>query len=275
MRRHLSTVLIALLFLAGLSVALYPTVSDYVNSKSQSKAVATYLERMEQLDDSQIESLLAEARAYNESVRTRPDRFQPEDGELEAYMRLLGSDGGAVGYMEIESIGVSLPIYMGDDEAALQVGVGTMPGSSLPIGGAGTHSVLMAHRGLPTSRLFTDLDQVEQGDTFVLHVLGQTLTYEVDQILVVEPDEISELDIQPDRDLCTLVTCTPYGINSHRMLVRGSRIANAPESTGDGHAPSAGPSRSVFPIVLLVAVPAAIAALVVIKRKRGQGRFSH
>lgn len=275
MKQHLSTVLIALLFLAGLSVALYPAVSDYVNSKSQSKAVATYLERMEQLDDSQIESLLAEARAYNESVRTRPDRFQPEDGELEAYMRLLGSDGGAVGYMEIESIGVSLPIYMGDDEAALQVGVGTMPGSSLPIGGAGTHSVLMAHRGLPTSRLFTDLDQVEQGDTFVLHVLGQTLTYEVDQILVVEPDEISELDIQPDRDLCTLVTCTPYGINSHRMLVRGSRIANAPESTGDGHAPSTGPSRSVFPIVLLVAVPAAIAALVVIKRKRGQGRFSH
>lgn len=275
MRRHLSTVLIALLFLAGLSVALYPTVSDYVNSKSQSKAVATYLERMEQLDDSQIESLLAEARAYNESVRTRPDRFQPEDGELEAYMRLLGSDGGAVGYMEIESIGVSLPIYMGDDEAALQVGVGTMPGSSLPIGGAGTHSVLMAHRGLPTSRLFTDLDQVEQGDTFVLHVLGQTLTYEVDQILVVEPDEISELDIQPDRDLCTLVTCTPYGINSHRMLVRGSRVANAPESTDDGHVPSTGPSRSVFPIVLLVAVPAAIAALVVIKRKRGQGRFSH
>ncbi len=275
MKHHLSTILIALLFLAGLSVALYPTVSDYINSQSQSKAVATYLERMEQMDDSQVKSLLAEARAYNESIGARQDRFHLEEGELEAYMRLLGSDGGAVGYMEIGSIGVSLPIYMGDDEAALQVGVGTMPGASLPIGGVGTHAVLMAHRGLPTSRLFTDLDQVERGDTFVLHVLGQTLTYEVDQVLVVEPDEISELDIQPDRDLCTLVTCTPYGINSHRMLVRGSRIANAPASVDDGHDTSATSPGNVLPFVLLAAIPVAVATLTILKRKRGQGRSLH
>ncbi len=226
MKKHISTILFTLLFLTGLSVVLYPAVSNYLNSKSQSKAVASYMERMEQLDATQNQKLLEEAMAYNQAIALRPDRFSVEGEERDAYLRLLGSNGGAVGYLEIESIKVRLPVYLGDSESVLQAGVGTLPGSSLPVGGQGTHAVLTGHRGLPSSRLFTDLDQVREGDVFVLHVLNRTLSYQVDQIKTVAPQDFAELEILPEQDLCTLVTCTPYGINTHRMLVRGRRIEN-------------------------------------------------
>lgn len=227
MKKNLSTILFVLLFLTGLSVLLYPTVSNYINGKNQSKAVASYMDRMEHLDDSTYDTLLAEAKEYNESIKSQPNRFAVEGDALNEYLHLLGSTGGAVGYLKIDSIDVSLPLYLGDSASVLQVGAGVMPGSSLPIGGPGTHSAITGHRGLPSSRLFTDLDQVTVGDVFSLHVLNQTLTYQVDQIRIVEPQDLTELEIQPDQDLCTLITCTPYGINTHRMLVRGHRIDNS------------------------------------------------
>ena len=216
-----------LLFFTGLSVLLYPTVSNYVNGKNQSKAIASYVESMEQMDASTYEELLTEAKAYNEQLLSKQARFAMEGEALEQYLQLLHSDGGAIGYLEIDAIDVTLPLYLGNSPAILQVGAGTMPGSSLPVGGPSTHAVITGHRGLPSSRLFTDLDQVAEGDVFVLHVLNETLFYQVDQIRIVEPQDLSELDIQEGKDFCTLITCTPYGINTHRMLVRGHRIEDS------------------------------------------------
>ena len=226
MKKYISSILIGLIFLAGLSVLLYPAVSDFINSRSQTKVIATYVENVQQMDNSAYDAVLAQAKAYNDSLQPGLGRFAVKGQALEDYLHLLNADGEAVGYIDIEKIKVSLPIYLGDSETVLQVGAGTMPGSSLPIGGPGTHAVLTGHRGLPSSKLFTDLDHMEVGDTFVIHVLEETLTYQVDQIKIVLPEEMEELDIQEDRDLCTLITCTPYGINSHRLLVRGSRIDN-------------------------------------------------
>ena len=226
MKKHISSIIIGLVFLAGLSVLLYPLVSDFINSRSQSKVIASYVENVQSLDNSAYEAVLREARDYNDSLEPGLGRFSVKDQALEDYHHLLGADGAPIGYIDIEKIQVSLPIYLGDSDLVLQVGAGTMPGASLPIGGPGTHAVLTGHRGLPTSKLFTDLDQMEVGDTFVIHVLEETLTYQVDQIKIVLPEEMEELELQEDRDLCTLITCTPYGVNSHRMLVRGTRIDN-------------------------------------------------
>lgn len=234
MKKHLSTILILLLFLTGLSVLLYPTVSNHINAKTQSRAIASYVESMNKIDSSEQDALMTEARAYNERIKSNQGRFALSGEELDQYLHLLGAAGSPVGYLEIGSIRVTLPLYLGDSPAVLQTGAGTMPGSSLPIGGPGTHAVITGHRGLPSSRLFTDLDQVAVGDLFVLHVLNETLTYQVDQIRIVEPHDLTQLDIQPDRDLCTLITCTPYGINTHRMLVRGVRIESS-QQTASGN----------------------------------------
>ena len=226
MKKYISSIIIGLIFLSGLSVLLYPLVSDFVNSKSQSKVIASYVENVQQMDNSAYEAVLQEAQTYNDSLEPGLGRFAVKDQALEDYLHLLGADGQAIGYIDIDKIKVSLPIYLGDSDTVLQVGAGTMPGASLPIGGPGTHSVLTGHRGLPSSKLFTDLDQMEVGDTFVVHVLEETLTYQVDQVKIVLPEEMEELDLVEDRDLCTLITCTPYGVNSHRMLVRGTRVDN-------------------------------------------------
>ncbi len=235
MKKHLSTIVLILVFLTGLSVLLYPVVSDYVNSKSQSKAIASFVERMETMNTSAYDALLKQAKEYNTSLLNDVGRFALQGEKRDRYLSMLGSDGGAIGYVKIDSIDVSLPIYLGDSPAVLQMGIGTMPGSSLPIGGAGTHAVLTGHRGLPSARLFTDLDQMTVGDTFVVHTLNEVMTYQVDQIRIVEPQDLMELEILPDQDLCTLVTCTPYGINTHRMLVRGHRIENNQSVSAKNH----------------------------------------
>ena len=227
-KQTLSTLLLVLVFLVGLSLLLYPTVSDYWNSLHQSRAIASYAEQVATLDNAAYDALWAEARAYNDTLRTKTDRFTLTDEELAEYNATLNVPGtNVIGYIEIPKIDCYLPIYHGTDEATLQVGVGHLEGSSLPVGGAGTHCVLSGHRGLPSAKLFTDLDQLAEGDTFVLYVLDETLTYEVDQIRIVEPQEVDELAIQDGQDYCTLVTCTPYGINTHRLLVRGHRVENA------------------------------------------------
>ncbi len=231
MKKHLTNILLVIIFLIGLSLLLYPTLSDYWNSFHQSRAIASYAESVAQLDDKQYDEILESAREYNSSLIQRAGILSLSEEELEEYNRQLNVGGdGIMGYIEIPSINVHLPIYHGTEDTVLQVAVGHIEGSSLPVGGVGTHAVFSGHRGLPSAKLFTDLDELVVGDTFIFRILDETLTYEVDQILIVEPQEIEALMIDPEKDLCTLVTCTPYGINSHRLLVRGHRVENEEEA---------------------------------------------
>ena len=227
MKNKLSTIFLSLAFLAGLSLLLYPTVSDYWNSMHASKAVADYSAEVTQLTQTQYDEIWAAATAYNQSLRDRSGSFYLTDEQKEQYEALLDVNGtGIMGYIEIPNIKLSLPIYHGTEDSVLQIAVGHLEWSSLPVGGEGTHCVLSGHRGLPSAKLFTNLDQLAEGDTFVLRVLDEVLTYQVDQILIVEPDDTDALKAEEGKDLCTLVTCTPYGVNSHRLLVRGHRIEN-------------------------------------------------
>lgn len=221
---RLSTFMIILIFLAGVSFLAYPTVSNLWNQAHQSRAIATYSKQVEKLDDSENKKMLKAARKYNKSLLKKSDHWKLSKKEKKKYESLLDVSGtGIMGYIEVPKIDCSLPIYHGTDEGALQIAIGHLEGSSLPVGGKSTHCVLSGHRGLPSARLFTDLDQMEEGDIFILNILGRKLAYEVDQIKVVLPEEMSDLEIEEGKDLCTLVTCTPYGINTHRLLVRGHR----------------------------------------------------
>ncbi|NSF74246.1 class C sortase [Blautia wexlerae] len=222
---RLMTLLIVVVFVAGLSFLLYPTVSNLWNQAHQSRAIATYTEQVEKLDDSSNKEMLKVARKYNKELLKKADHWKLSKKDKKKYESLLDVSGtGIMGYIEVPKIDCSLPIYHGTDEGALQIAIGHLEGSSLPVGGKSSHCVLSGHRGLPSARLFTDLDQMEEGDTFILNILGHKLAYEVDQIKVVLPEEMSDLEIQEGKDLCTLVTCTPYGINTHRLLVRGHRV---------------------------------------------------
>ena len=233
-KSRILSLLLILALLAGLSLLLYPTAADWWNSMHQSRAIASYVESVVELDETQYESVWQAAVEYNAGIPDEDTRFLPDEEEKALYETLLNVGGdGIMGYVEIPKIDVELPIYHGTNEEILQTAVGHIEGSSLPVGGEGTHSVISGHRGLPSARLFTDLDQLEPGDTFMLHVLNETLTYEVDEINTVLPDDISLLGLEDGEDLCTLVTCTPYGVNSHRLLVRGHRVENAPEPIVD------------------------------------------
>lgn len=269
-KNRMMVILLLAVLLAGLSLLLYPTVADYWNSMHQSKAIASYMEAVTELDDDTYDELWEEARAYNASLLEATSRFEPGEEDQQRYEQLLNISGdGIMGYLEIPSIDVSLPVYHGTSDEVLQVAVGHIEGSSLPVGGKSTHCVVSGHRGLPSSRLFTDLDQLGEGDLFLFHVLGETLTYEVDQIHVVEPDDVTYLSIEEDEDLCTLVTCTPYGVNSHRLLVRGHRVENQEESALRviADAMMVDP-RLVAPIVGTLILVVVIVALVVRTRRR-------
>lgn len=225
------TVLLLLVLLAGLSLLLYPTVSDYWNSLVQSKAIANYAENVANLNEEEYARILSEARVYNDGLLGRPNAYLLNEEQKEEYERLLNVSGlGVMGYIEIPAIDCSLPIYHGTAESVLQIAIGHLEWTSLPVGGESSHCVLSGHRGLPSAKLFTNLDQLEAGDVFMLCVLDEVLTYEVDQILIVEPNDTEALQIVPGEDYCTLVTCTPYGINTHRLLVRGHRIDTVEEA---------------------------------------------
>ena len=274
MKKHFSTIILIAIFFIGLSVLLYPTLANYVNSKHQSRAIAQYVEAMSHVDPEQYDAELAEARAYNEAIRSKPARFSPSEEELEAFHHMLGADNTAIGYIEIPCIRVDLPLYLGTEESVLQVGVGVMPGSSLPIGGESTHTVLTGHRGLPSSRLFTDLDQVAVGDTFTVFVLNEVMTYQVDQIRIVLPEELDDLDIAEGQDYCTLVTCTPYGINTHRMLVRGHRVENAVADTVAARVTADAIQVDTLLVTPIVAAPMLLILLVALMlqgRKKNRG----
>lgn len=222
---RLTTGLLILLLLAGLSLLLYPSVSDYWNSLHQSRAIADYVETVAQLDSTQYDEAWDAARAYNSALAKG---YSGDEQEYEALLDVSGL--GIMGYVEIPTLNCSLPIYHGTDDAVLQVAIGHLSWSSLPVGGESSHCVISGHRGLPSAKLFTDIDKLREGDIFMLRVLDEVMTYEVDQILIVEPKDVDSLMITQGEDYCTLVTCTPYGINTHRLLVRGHRIENIAES---------------------------------------------
>lgn len=232
MKKHLPNIILIIVFLTGLSLLLYPTVSDWWNSFHQSRVIIDYTQDVEDLDNETYENMLSDAREYNKELLSKQNRFVLSDEEIEEYNSLLDVTGtGIMGYIEIPQIKVSLPIYHGTSEAVLSDAIGHIEGSSLPVGGESTHSILSGHRGLPSAKLFSNLDQLVEGDTFFVHTLNETLAYEVDQIRTVEPHELSDIAIEEGKDYCTLVTCTPYGINTHRLLVRGHRIENEDAST--------------------------------------------
>ena len=231
MKRRISNVFLILVFITGLSLLLYPTISDYWNSLHQSRAVSSYAESVAGLAADEYEEMWKAAEAYNQKLSKGLGRFVFSDEDREEYLKLLDVSGnGIMGYIEIPDISCVLPIYHGVDEAVLQIAVGHIEGSSLPVGGENTHCVLSGHRGLPSAKLFSDLDQIVEGDIFMIRTLDETLTYEVDQIRIVLPNEVDDLEFVEGEDLCTLVTCTPYGVNSHRLLVRGHRIENLEDS---------------------------------------------
>ena len=230
MRKHLSTIVLLFILLIGLSLLLYPTVSDYWNSFHQTKAITTYAENVAALDNASYDAIWDAARAYNRNLLNRSNSFLLSQEQKAEYESLLDISGqGIMGYIEIPEIDVSLPIYHGTEDTVLQVAVGHLEWTSLPVGGESTHCVLSGHRGLPSAKLFTNLDKLREGNIFLLRVLDEILTYEVDQILIVEPQDTAALEIVEGQDYCTLVTCTPYGINTHRLLVRGHRIDNIEE----------------------------------------------
>lgn len=260
------------MLITGACLMLYPTVSNYWNSFHQTRAITEYSEEVANLDDESYEHIWADAIAYNKTLLENANRYKMSEEERKVYESVLNVSGtGIMGYIEIPSIKCSLPIYHGTEGSVLQIAIGHIEGSSLPVGGEGTHCVLSGHRGLPSAKLFTDLDLLSEGDTFMLRTLDETLTYEVDQIRIVLPKEMEDLEIEADKDYCTLVTCTPYGINTHRLLVRGHRIdnlvnANSVRVTAD--------AIQIKPVIVapLVAIPMLLVLLVVLlvpkKRKR-------
>ena len=266
MKKHLTTILLVIALIVGLSVMLYPSIANFYNSLHQSRAISDYAEAVADIGDDEYDRILSSAREYNAELYETIYSLELSDEQLERYKSELDITGtGIMGYIEIKKIGTFLPIYHGTEESVLQIAIGHIAGTSLPVGGENTHCVLSGHRGLPSARLFTDLDKMQEGDTFTLRTLDETLTYEVDSIRTVLPDEAEKLSVEKGRDLCTLVTCTPYGINSHRLLVTGHRVEEGYDSssirvTGD--------AIRVKPIIVapVVASPVLLVLLILLFR---------
>lgn len=275
-RGLISMIAVTLVLLLGLSLLSYPAVADYVNSLGYKKDIENYQRDVNELEDSKRETMLQKARDYNERLLARSLKISAiGKDERKEYQDLLNPSGsGIMGYIEIKKAGIYLPVYHGTGESELQAGAGHIEGSSLPVGGKGTHTVLSGHTGLPSSKLFSNIDKLEAGDTFELHILGGILTYQVEAVTVVLPREAGKLQIEKDRDICTLMTCTPYGINSHRLLVTGHRI-ETPASRYPGNdmpeeipAPPVPPTLLITGTVLAVIIIPAVILAVCKKRPR-------
>lgn len=267
-----SAVIVTLVILIGLSLLLYPTVSNYVHSLDYKKDIDAYQQNVQKLDDTTVQNMLKDARAWNGELVQNSRRFGTLNAEqAKRYTSLLDPSGtGMMGYVEIEKLNIYLPVYHGTDEAVLQSGIGHLAGSSLPVGGKGTHTFLSGHSGLPSSKLFSNIDQLETGDTFTLHVLGEELTYRVESVTVVLPEEAEKQEVDPEADLCTLMTCTPYGINTHRLLVRGVRTQTP--QTGLANSRKAADTVSLklpmtlWAAVIVLALAAVLSILLAVKR---------
>lgn len=258
MRKHKTVIFLTLGFLVGICILLYPAFSSYWNSKTQSRAITNYESVLENLKPEDYAAIFENAHAYNKALYETdfPLTDYPDVPGYSDTLCITGND--MIGYLKIDRIGVELPIYHGTSDSVLSRGVGHLQGSSLPVGGENTHSVMSAHRGLPSAKLFTDLDRMEIGDTFQIVVLDQVLTYQVDQIKVITPRELSDLQIVEGMDYCTLFTCTPYGINTHRLLVRGVRIETMKEK------PALYVSNEAFRIEPLLVTPAVAAPMLLV-----------
>lgn len=265
--------IVVILFLAGLAVLLYPTVSDWWNSRQQSRKIADYVDEVAVLDDTRYNELWEAAKAYNASLleQGEPDTLTEE--QRAQYNKMLDVAGnGVMGFINVPSIDCTLPVYHGTEDDILQEAIGHLDWTSLPTGGESTHCVLSGHSGLPSAKLFTNLEKMQEGDIFTLHVLDEVLTYEVDQILVVLPEDLNSVQIVEGQDYCTLLTCTPYGKNTHRLLVRGHRIENLEEPAIDyGKANDTVVEPAL--LVVLIAVPVILILLVILllqnrRRKR-------
>lgn len=266
--------LFILIFIVGLLVLLFPLISQLTYHRAAQLQVTEFDDAVSSMDNSEIEERLFLARAYNEALREKMDHgkkisfedpFTEQDKQagISEYARMLEVNE-QIGYVDIPTIGEKLPVYAGTQESVLQKGAGHIEGTSLPVGGESTHSVITAHRGLPTARLFTDLDKVELGDEFYVSNLGETLAYEVDDIVVIEPREIEYLDISLGKDYVTLLTCTPYMVNSHRLLVRGHRV---PYQEGSEEVDRQ-PNRLYIYLIGLGIVLLILLLMILIRRKR-------
>ena len=258
MRKHKTVIFLTLGFLVGICILLYPAFSDFWNSKTQSRAITNYESVLDNLDENEYSAIFERAHAYNKALYETNYPLMDYKNVPGYYDTLRITDNDMIGYLKIDRIGVELPIYHGTSDDVLNRGVGHLEGSSLPVGGESTHSVMSAHRGLPSSKLFTDLDRVEKGDTFQIIILDQVLTYQVDQIKVITPTEIEDLQIVEGADYCTLFTCTPYGINTHRLLVRGARIETIKEK------PIIYVANEAFRIEPLLVTPAVAAPMLLV-----------
>lgn len=270
-----STILLIVLLLAGLGLLIYPSASNFWNSIHQTKAIKSYIEDVANLSKNDLTDIWKEVDKYNQNILNRSNPYILLDGEKSQYKKLLDVSGtGMMGYIDIPKIKVTLPIYHGTEKGILQVAAGHLDWTSLPAGGKNTHCVMSGHRGLPSAKLFTDLDKLEVGDTFILSVLDRTLTYEIDQIIIVRPEKTDALEIVEGEDLCTLVTCTPYGINTHRILVRGHRITGDSQSLSSVKVTSDAVKMGSLMVAPMLAVPILLVVLVVIliKDKKRKAR---
>ena len=271
MKKNKTNIILVVMFLTGFSVMLYPLFSEHWNAKVQSAVVASYSTTVQNMSKQEYQKIFEEAEAYNDELKQISQPFVHYE-EVPGYEDILDISGnGIMGYVTIDKIKVELPIYHGTSEGVLQAGVGHLAGSSLPVGGKGTHAVLSAHRGLPSAQLFSDLDKLEEGDTFQITVLNRVLTYQVDQIRIVEPDDVKELEPDPQREYCTLMTCTPYGINTHRLLVRGIRVEGLDGENVPADAYMLKPQIVAFvsAVGMTVVLVLLTLALRLIKRKKG------
>ena len=267
----ITNILLVLIMLTGIGILAYPSVSDGWNSMHATQAIAGYVEAVETMSKEEKEAIFAKAKEYNDSLPNGVN-FNISEEQYAEYASILDITGtGIMGYIQIQSIGVNLPVYHGVDEGILQIAVGHIPGSSFPIGGERTHAIMSGHRGLPSAKLFSDLDKLKEGDVFAVTVLDETFTYMIDQIRIVLPEETDELAIVDDKEYATLVTCTPYGVNSHRMLMRGHRIANI-----DGKATPADavkiPTYIVIPAVGIPLLFVVLLGMLIYYRKRKPGK---
>ncbi len=259
-KKHGTTVILVVVFIVGVSLLLYPSLSDYWNSFHQTQAIMSYAKKVANMDVEKYTEILDAAKAYNKEIAQSGIKWTLTEEEKEVYESQLNIDEtGNMGYIDIPKINITLPIYHGTSETVLQTSIGHLEGTSLPVGGEGSHCVLSGHRGLPSAKLFSDLDKLVEGDTFSLTIMDATLTYEVDQVRIVEPTDLSELRMEDGKDYCTLVTCTPYGINTHRLLVRGHRVDNP-----DGEVNVIADALQIEPIYIapLMAAPILIILLI-------------
>ena len=272
LKNNFTTLLLLMIGLIGAGLIAYPSFADWYNNFHQSRAVASYVEAVSKLDKEDYDRYLSEAEEYNKELAKTGNLWNLTKKQEKRYEKLLDVTGtGIMGYIDIPKIQITLPIYHGTDEEVLQIAIGHLAGTSLPVGGKSTHCIVSGHRGLPSAKLFTDLDQMKEGDTFTMTVLDRTVTYEVDRIRIVEPTDLSDLQIMEGKDLCTLVTCTPYGINTHRLLVRGHRVANA---NGSANVTAEALQIEQMYVAIVIATPILLVLLIIMLIRTGKKKRS-